>query len=81
MASQLPRSPIKSTNISPRATRREARDEESDSDDSVGPALPGSEGRSRRNRFGPSIPNMQDLELKRGMIYVLECKYVRLTSI
>lgn len=38
----------------------------SDSDDSVGPALPGQENRSRRSRTGPSIPNMQDLELKRG---------------
>lgn len=40
---------------------------ESNSDDSVGPALPGQENRSRRSRVGPSIPNMQDLELKRGM--------------
>jgi hypothetical protein len=41
--------------------------EESDSDDSIGPSLPGQEGRSRGARAGPSIPNMQDLELKRGM--------------
>lgn len=41
---------------------------DSDSDDSVGPALPGHESRSRGGRMGPSIPNMQDLELKRGMI-------------
>jgi len=40
-------------------------DEASDSDDSVGPALPGQEGRSKRSKFGPSIPNMQDLELRR----------------
>jgi hypothetical protein len=43
-------------------------DQDSDgSDDSVGPALPGQESRSRRHRMGPSIPNMQDLELKREM--------------
>ncbi|RDW66164.1 hypothetical protein BP6252_09799 [Coleophoma cylindrospora] len=42
-------------------------DEDSDSDDSVGPALPGQEPRSRRNMLGPSIPNMEDLELKREM--------------
>jgi len=38
--------------------------DESDSDDSIGPTLPGQEGRG--GRMGPSIPNMQDLELKRG---------------
>jgi hypothetical protein len=38
----------------------------SDSDDSIGPSLPGQEGRSRSSRMGPSIPGMQDLELKRG---------------
>jgi hypothetical protein len=43
--------------------------EESDSDDSIGPTLPGQEGARRRGgRMGPSIPNMQDLELKRGKI-------------
>ncbi len=41
--------------------------QESDSDKSIGPALPGQEGRSR-GRMGPAIPNMQDLELKRGML-------------
>lgn len=42
--------------------------EESDSDDSIGPTLPGQEGaRGRGGRMGPSIPNMQDLELKREM--------------
>jgi len=38
----------------------------SDSDDDIGPSLPGQE-RSRAGRMGPSIPGMQDLELKRGM--------------
>ncbi|RDW72042.1 hypothetical protein BP5796_08076 [Coleophoma crateriformis] len=47
--------------------KEEAADEDSDSDDSVGPALPGQETRSRRNMLGPSIPNMEDLELKREM--------------
>ncbi|KAG0649592.1 hypothetical protein D0Z07_3627 [Hyphodiscus hymeniophilus] len=42
-------------------------EEESESDDSVGPTLPGHDARSRRNRVGPSIPNLQDLELKREM--------------
>ena len=41
---------------------------DSESDDSVGPMLPGQEDRSKRKRPGPSIPNMQDLELKRGII-------------
>jgi hypothetical protein len=48
--------------------KQDAAGDNSDSDDSVGPALPGQEGRSRRNRAGPSIPNMQDLGLKRGTI-------------
>lgn len=69
MTSGIPRSPVKSTNISPRATMKQTIEEESESDDSVGPALPGQEWRSRRNRAGPSIPNMQDLELRRGVIY------------
>jgi len=38
----------------------------SDSDDSIGPTLPGQESRSS-GRMGPSIPSMQDLELKRGI--------------
>jgi len=46
---------------------RDARYEASDSDDSVGPALPGQERRSKGNIIGPGIPNMQDLELKREM--------------
>ncbi|KAH8598797.1 hypothetical protein B0O99DRAFT_505226 [Bisporella sp. PMI_857] len=41
--------------------------EESDSDDSVGPALPGQEKRSSISKMGPRIPNLQDLELKREM--------------
>lgn len=41
--------------------------ESSDSDESIGPALPGQDGRSRGSRMGPSIPGMQDLELKRGI--------------
>lgn len=50
--------------------RREVIPEESDSDEAVGPALPGQDARSRRNRVGPSIPNMQDLELKRGTVSI-----------
>lgn len=41
-------------------------DSSSDSDDSVGPTLPGKE-RSRGRRPGPSIPSMEDLELKKGI--------------
>lgn len=38
------------------------------SDASVGPTLPGQdESRSRGGYKGPSIPNKQDLELKRGI--------------
>lgn len=45
---------------------RNTKQHDSDSDDSIGPSLPGQEGRSK-GRMGPSIPNMQDLELKRGI--------------
>lgn len=38
-----------------------------DSDDSMGPTLPGEINKSGRNRPGPSIPNMEDLELRRGI--------------
>jgi hypothetical protein len=55
----------KDTNIAERSGKR-ASDSGSESDDSVGPTLPGKEGRSRVSRMGPSIPNMEDLELKRG---------------
>ncbi|TVY33280.1 Uncharacterized protein LSUB1_G005868 [Lachnellula subtilissima] len=56
----------------PRETHREPSEEqrsgnESESDDEIGPTLPGQEGKSRAGRMGPSIPNMQDLELKREM--------------
>ena len=44
--------------------------EDSDSDDSIGPVLPGLEGSSRNKRLGPSIPNMDDLQLKRGMSHL-----------
>ncbi|KAL2062990.1 hypothetical protein VTL71DRAFT_6062 [Oculimacula yallundae] len=61
----IPRAaPIETQRSRPSAREVEA---ESDSDDSIGPALPGQESRSRGSRKGPSIPNMQDLELKREM--------------
>jgi hypothetical protein len=41
-------------------------DSGNESDDSVGPTLPGKEGRSRFRRMGPGIPKADDLELKRG---------------
>lgn len=52
-----------------RSRRREVEDDEnSDSDESIGPTLPGQDGRPKGSRMGPSIPGMQDLELKRGSI-------------
>ncbi|KAH8808438.1 hypothetical protein F5884DRAFT_370652 [Xylogone sp. PMI_703] len=41
----------------------------SSDDDSIGPTLPGQENRTRGSgsRMGPSIPSIQDLELKREM--------------
>lgn len=45
-------------------------DDEGDSsdDDEVGPALPGDyTGTKEGKRSGPAIPNLQDLELQRGM--------------
>ncbi|KAL3420777.1 RNA helicase-like protein [Phlyctema vagabunda] len=41
--------------------------QDSDSDDSVGPALPSKNPLTKHNRLGPSIPSMEDLELKRGL--------------
>ena len=42
----------------------------SSEEDFVGPALPGQEGTDSRagKRSGPAIPNMQDLEMQRGMV-------------
>ncbi|CZS89822.1 related to RNA helicase HEL117 [Rhynchosporium graminicola] len=62
-----PRSaPIEKRSVRPSARNVEA---ESDSDDSIGPTLPGQEKESRSSgsRKGPSIPNMQDLELRKEM--------------
>lgn len=66
---ERPRSPAASTAVPFRGTDQEAVEVDSDSDDSIGPALPGQETQSRRSRPGPRIPNMQDLELKRGAYY------------
>lgn len=56
---------------SPKSARRdqvsEGEQESESDDDDMGPTLPGQDKASRRNRPGPSIPNMQDLELKREM--------------
>jgi hypothetical protein len=71
-----------SSNVQPKSTKTSALnsgdvstqgavDDDSDSDDSVGPMLPGQEDRSKRKRKGPSIPNTQDLELKRGIIIII----------
>ena len=43
-----------------------------DSEEEIGPALPGQE-RTRDGRMGPSIPDMQDLELKRGKDFIPDC--------
>ncbi|EKD15852.1 hypothetical protein MBM_05863 [Drepanopeziza brunnea f. sp. 'multigermtubi' MB_m1] len=63
--------------LNPKATAAEGRiaspspkkigPEDSDSDDSIGPSLPGQESSSGGRKKGPSIPNMHDLELKREM--------------
>ena len=53
-----------------KATTREEQ-QESESDEEIGPALPGHEGRSRGGKMGPSIPRMEDLELKKGMLFYL----------
>ncbi|KAF4609827.1 hypothetical protein G7Y89_g15796 [Cudoniella acicularis] len=52
----------------PTESKEDKREEDGDSesDDDIGPTLPGQEGKLR-GRMGPSIPNMQDLELKREM--------------
>jgi len=68
-------SPIGTSRKGGSGSRRDSRklnvrrgyDENSDSDDSLGPVLPGNESQSRRRRVGPAIPNTQDLELKRGV--------------
>lgn len=49
----------------------------SDSDDSIGPALPGHEGRSRLGRMGPSIPNVQDLAFKKGRV---SCRRIQIPN-
>lgn len=49
--------------------------QDSDSDDSIGPALPGQDARSRGSRLGPSIPGMQDLELKRGTDIIITASH------
>jgi hypothetical protein len=51
------------------ATTQGVAEDDTDTDDSIGPTLPGQENRSKGKRTGPSIPNMQDLELRRGIIH------------
>jgi len=48
------------------ATNEDNTGDASDSDASIGPALPGQLVRSSNRKAGPSIPNMEDLALKRG---------------
>jgi hypothetical protein len=59
----------KAVGIKGREYKPSAREEpeESESDDDIGPTLPGQESRSRSGRMGPRIPRMDDLELKKGM--------------
>ncbi|CAL3968793.1 unnamed protein product [Diplocarpon coronariae] len=59
--------PKAGTAVVERRNDRESIAEESDSDDSIGPALPGQVSRPRGTRKGPTIPNIQDLELKRDI--------------
>lgn len=53
---------------------REAKDECSD-EDAVGPALPHEYNATHKvgKRSGPTIPNLQDLEFKRGVLTLLQC--------
>lgn len=46
--------------------------EESSDEDIVGPTMPGSETKVYKSdkRPGPAIPNLQDLELQRGMAHI-----------
>lgn len=48
------------------------RSEESSDGDIVGPTLPGGETKDYKSdkRPGPAIPNLQDLELRRGMAHI-----------
>jgi hypothetical protein len=74
-ATEPPTSRIRDENpdLNPRGSHLEQQREvegdlhHSDSEDSIGPSLPSQEGRSRASRMGPSIPGMQDLELKREL--------------
>ncbi len=59
--------PITKTGRYSRGPEREG-PEESDSDEEIGPTLPGQEGRSKGGKMGPSIPSVQDLELKKGKL-------------
>lgn len=63
---QSPAKPLAAKKQSQDLPSQEPLSGNSDSDDSVGPALPGQESRSRSKRMGPNIPNMEDLEFKRG---------------
>lgn len=62
---------ISSPPLSSKRAKTEARDESSD-DDAVGPALPINYITKHKagTRSGPAIPDFQDLELKRGEIYL-----------
>jgi hypothetical protein len=61
--------PSRSRPIAPASKVEAGNENETSSDDEMGPALPGQEHNSKRKRMaGPSIPNMQDLELKRGNV-------------
>ncbi|TGO90248.1 hypothetical protein BPOR_0072g00050 [Botrytis porri] len=59
--------PSTSSQREPEQKNHGAEDDGDDSDDSMGPTLPGEIDKSRRNRSGPNIPNMEDLELRREM--------------
>ena len=74
LGGEVPQSSRGCTSDAPRAIRQEIEDQESDSDDPIGPALPGQERTARSSgRVGPSIPNMQDLELRKGKVFIRAC--------
>jgi len=63
--------------------RRDTPKVESSDDEDIGPALPGGErtSLSRGHQSGPAIPNMQDLELQRGLFSFCEKPTKHLTDI
>jgi hypothetical protein len=50
-------------------------DEDEDDDEVYGPPLPNQVTTSSNPRSGPTIPNLQDLEIQRGMFSIANDKF------